>query len=373
MAPRQIARRALLFSISGTLATLRAQSGKGISLPVKPQHILDPATELDLYRLTDPAKTAVLPAPDLHCISRKGRFLLHGSDRTGSMQAYRLDWHTGESRQLTASAQLDPATLAMTNDDRTLLCFDGPSLRHMSLSNLREREVARVEQGWTRLPGFTVSLDGSRAAWVEKREDRSRLQLLRNAPSGGVETLVEAPGILSDPQLRPARSQISYRAGAQVRMVDLTDKANHELKLAPDAAVGQALWAPAGRTLLYLSTPADPKQLTALREYSPDDASDSLVAKTSQFASFGINGDASVFVGASRSLASPYVLLLLRVARRELTLCEHRSSNPFTVAPVFSPDSQSIFFTSDRNGKSAIYRLHVERFVEETGDEEPTG
>jgi oligogalacturonide lyase len=192
------------------------------------------------------------------------------------------------------------------------------------------------------------------------------------AVSGSVRTLAEVTGTLTDPQLRPARPQISYRAGADVRLVDLSGQSNRPLNLAPAAKTTQVLWAPSGETLLYLSTPDDPKQLTALREYAPEDGTDKLVAKTSQFASFGINGDSSVFVGASRSLASPYVLLLLRIARRELTLCEHRASNPFMVAPVFSPDSQSIFFNSDRNGKPAIYRLHVEKFVEETGTEERT-
>jgi len=56
------------------------------------------------------------------------------------------------------------------------------------------------------------------------------------------------------------------------------------------------------------------------------------------------------------------------VTRRELTLCEHHASDPAMVSPVFSPDSQSIFFASDRHGKSAIYRVHVEKFVEETDD-----
>ena len=76
--------------------------------------------------------------------------------------------------------------------------------------------------------------------------------------------------------------------------------------------------------------------------------------------------DSSVFVGASRSRASAYVLLLLRVTRRELTLCEHRASEPAMVTPIFSPDSQSVFFASDRHGKTALYRVHVEKFVEET-------
>jgi oligogalacturonide lyase len=73
-----------------------------------------------------------------------------------------------------------------------------------------------------------------------------------------------------------------------------------------------------------------------------------------------------VFVGASRSRASAYVLLLLRVTRRELTLCEHRASDPKMVLPIFSPDSQSVFFASDRHGKQALYRVRIEKFVEET-------
>ena len=84
------------------------------------------------------------------------------------------------------------------------------------------------------------------------------------------------------------------------------------------------------------------------------------------FASFGFNRDSSVFVGASGNAASPVVLILLRVTRRELTLCEHRASDPSAVAPQFSPDSQRIYFQSDREGKPAIYCMRVEKLVEKT-------
>jgi oligogalacturonide lyase len=90
------------------------------------------------------------------------------------------------------------------------------------------------------------------------------------------------------------------------------------------------------------------------------------VARTSQFVDFGFNRDTSVFTGASRNAASPTVLILLRVTRRELTLCEHRASHPETVAPMFSPDSQRLYFQSDRDGKPALYGLNVERLVERT-------
>ncbi len=93
---------------------------------------------------------------------------------------------------------------------------------------------------------------------------------------------------------------------------------------------------------------------------------DHFISATTQFVHFGRNADSSVFVGASGSKASPYVLLLVRAVRRELTLCEHKASDPRLVAPIFSPNSQRIFFQTDRHGKWAIYRMSMERLVEET-------
>ncbi len=107
-------------------------------------------------------------------------------------------------------------------------------------------------------------------------------------------------------------------------------------------------------------------KLNSLRENTPDTGADALIAPTSQFVHFGRNGDASVFVGASGSKASPHVLLLLRMTRREFTLAEHRASDPAMVAPIFSPMSQRVFFASDRHGKPAIYSMSVEKLVEET-------
>ncbi|MDE3195573.1 MAG: PD40 domain-containing protein, partial [Acidobacteriota bacterium] len=142
---------------------------------------------------------------------------------------------------------------------------------------------------------------------------------------------------------------------------------NRRLKLAPSGRVGEAVWSPSGQTLIYLHIPDDTKELISLREYAPGSGADREVAHTSQFARFACNGDASVFAGASRSKASAYLLLLLRVTRRELTLCEHHASDPGMVSPVFPPNSQSIFFVTDRHGRPAIYRVPVEKFVAETG------
>ena len=38
------------------------------------------------------------------------------------------------------------------------------------------------------------------------------------------------------------------------------------------------------------------------------------------------------------------------------------------VAPIFSPDSQRIFFVSDRHGKPAVYTVKVDKLVEKTDE-----
>jgi oligogalacturonide lyase len=54
-----------------------------------------------------------------------------------------------------------------------------------------------------------------------------------------------------------------------------------------------------------------------------------------------------------------------------LPLCEHRASDAAQVRPVFSPDSQRVFYQSDRDGKPAIYMVDVQRLVERTEDATP--
>jgi oligogalacturonide lyase len=361
--PRPLTRRAFVLSAAGTRAL--AQSGKGALFPSEWRRYNDPSTELIVYRLTDPAHTSSLPAYYQRAVARRGGFLLFTSDRAGSPQVFRMDLKTGECRQLTDAKALDPASVALQPDERGFCYFDGPALRQTNFTNVRDREVYRAPAGWERCPGGTLADDGSFAAFGERREGRSRLRVV-GLGRGAARTVTEQAWELSDPLPRPRRAQILYRQGdAALWLVNSDGRRAHSLKLA-DGRVGPAAWAPDGKTILYLHFPADKTQLNAIREYSPDQDSDKLVAKTSQFEHFGFNRDTSVFVGASRSAASPTVLLLLRLTRRELTLCEHRASSASIVAPVFSPDSQRVFFESDRHGKPAIYCIHVERLVEET-------
>ena len=201
--------------------------------------------------------------------------------------------------------------------------------------------------------------------FAERRQGVSRLRLVGLSRGTG-RTVTEAPFELADPLPRPRRAQILYRQGSEALwLVDSDGREPRRLHL-EDGSVGPADWSPDGKTVLYLNLPADKSRLNTIRECTPDQNTDALVAKTSQFVQFGFNHDASVFVGASRNAGSPDVLLLLRVTRREFTLCEHHASDPASVVPIFSPDSRAVYFQSDRHGKSAIYTVAVEKLVEAT-------
>ena len=349
-----------------TASALAADVVKGRLFPSEAWRFVDPATEFELDRLTDPAHTSRLPAYYNRAVSKRGGFMLFCSDRTGSFQAFRMDLASGGTRQLTDAEALDPPSVTLMPDERAFCYFDGPVLRLASLASLREREVYFVPDGWKRCPGASVTGDGLYAVFGESNGTTARLRLVSLLRKTPVATLAEAPFEVADPVARPRRAQVLYRQGDKALwLVNFDGQQNRRLMTAP-GALGPAQWAPDGRTIFYLNFPEIKQQLNSLRELTPDENTDKLLAQTSQFVQFAVNGDASVFVGASRNRASPHLLLLVRLARRELTLCEHRSSDPALVAPVFAPDSQKVYFQSDKHGKPAIYRLAVERFVEKT-------
>ena len=343
-------------------ACLGQNGGKGRILPSAFKRYADPATENAVTRLTDPAHSSILGS-GTHSVSRHG-FLVCASDVSGRYEAYRIDLKSGQQKQLTDAADLDPHSLTLMQDDRGIVYMDGSSLMTVNLASLRAREVYKVPQGFEHGRGIGVADDGMFAAMVEKKESHYRLQLI-NMAKGTAETLAEGEEEIGELIPRPKRASVLYRRGGGLWLANYDGKQNYRLRVA-EGGIGPALWNPDGRTVYYLSYPEDAHKLHALRQFVPDSNDDLAVANTSQFVAIGRNADASVFVGASGSKASPYVLLLVRAVKRELTLCEHRASDPAMVAPVFAPNSQHVYFGSDRHGKPAIYSIAVENLVEET-------
>jgi len=341
---------------------------KGQLVPSEYKRYKDAATEFDVFRLTDPAHESRLPAYYGRAFPRNGSFLIYSSDRSGAMQAYRMDLKSGQSRSLTEASDIVPDSLALA-DEHSLCYLDGRSLFLANLNSLHTREVYRIDEAFEAGHGFSLSEDGLYAALVEQKPGGSRLRLIAMR-TGTATTLAEASDSISDPMPRPKRAGMLYRRGSdELWLVNFDGAQNRKLRLA-SGGLGPAVWSADGRTVVYLNFPPTPKDLNNIRECTPDSNEDKFISNTTQFVAFNRNGDSSVFIGASGSKASPYVLLLVRSVKRELTLCEHRASDPRMTAPIFSPNSQRVFFQSDRDGKMAIYAMTVDRLVEATEADE---
>jgi len=326
----------------------------------------DPSTEIEVLRLTDPAYESRMPAPPGRAVTANSGQILYASTRTGQWQAHLLSLRDGRSRLLTSAAALQPEALTLTYDDRAILFFDGPSLRLSPLAGLREQEVAQLRDGFEREAGPICAPDGLSYYFVEAAAGRSELRRLRR-PSGEAETIAEGDKGILDPAPNPRRAMICWRTREGALFTSTIDGAGRRRVDTPEGRVLQALWSPDGQALLYLLQPDAPGRLAEIREQQLDARVDSLVARTSQFAAFSPNANASVFIGSSRSKVNPSILILLRITRRELTLCDHQATDPSHTAPVFTPNSQRILFQSDRHGRPALYAMDVERLLEKTG------
>jgi len=351
-------------------ASVAQEPGKGRTLPSVAAKYLDPATEFIVVRLTDPQHSCVLPAAGNHVLT--SRSMLYASNQTGRWEAFQMDLKNYQSRQLTEAGALDISSLAYlptqksAHSDKTFCHFDGTQMLETDTGRLRTREVYRVPEGFEKTPGASYSSDGQYAAFVEKGNGKFRLRVLQ-IQRGSASTVLETAEEIRDVRIRPKHPAVFYRLGTTANSIQFDGKQAKSLRL-PKEGTGQAEWSADGNALLYLTEPAETHKIVSLRTFQPDTGEDALIANTTQFLNFSSNTDASVFAGASGSKASPYVLLLTRTGKRELTLAEHRANDSSLVAPLFSPNSQFVVFGSDRHGNPAIYWIGVDRFVSDTED-----
>jgi len=355
-------RRTFLALLSSSAFSRAA--GRGTILAPAVSRYSDLATDLPVTRLTDPTVSSILPPASATPLSRRGNFLLYASDASGRWDAYRMDLKKSEARQVSEADALQPESLTLHAGEGGYCYFDGDRLMSATFAASRANPVYKLTDGFAPVGDLHMSADGTYVALVEKRGATYRLRLV-NLRTAIATTLAEADEGMNDPITRPKRASVLYRRGGGLYLANFDGKQNYRLRAAPGDVV-QAVWSPDGRSVLYLSIAGEAGKLNSIREFVPDSNEDRAVADTTQFAAFGRNGDASVFVGASGSKASPYVLLLVRAVKRELTLCEHRASNAAMVAPQFSPSSQQVYFNSDLHGKPAIYRMDVEKLVAAT-------
>ncbi len=154
-----------------------------------------------------------------------------------------------------------------------------------SFSGLRDSTAYTFDEATGHTGGFALSDDGMYAAFGMETGSDSRMLLLDLIHRTTTELSAQHVEI-GDPMFRPRRAQVLYRRDGALWLVDFTGKNNRKLKTAEGGELGPARWSPTGRTVYYLHFPGG-RELNTLREHTPDDNTDKLISKTSQFVQFG--------------------------------------------------------------------------------------
>ncbi len=308
-------------------------------------------------RLTLPTHDSFLPNAQNRSVSSREGFLVFSSNRDGTLAPFRANLKTGVVTHLGETNSLISDSLCLDSRERELWFLDDHALKAVDLQRLKARTV---------LEGITAfHVNGRKNVAVVQRDQK----LERWTPTG---TAPLADNVSSRGLISPDGSGcvFSRREAPDAEEFWFIPVAGGKAKLLAKGRISSPCWRPDSQALLFLRFVEHPAYVASeLKEAALDGSSERLVAETSQFITFAANGDGSVFVGASKSKAQPNIVLLLRSVGREMVLCEHRSHEPKSVWPVFSPNSQRVYFESDREGKSAIYSVNVEKFVDQTGEE----
>lgn len=354
---RSWTRRAVL----GTLSVPALLAAKGQETPGEAKKFLDAATEFEILRVTALEHNSWLPLASNRSFTRKGEALVFASDASGSPQLYRHDFKPNRIRQLTEAAALNTNTFTLTAGDRGLLFLDGRKLMQTAVA--RDRVVHEMPEDWAQSPRIALSDDGLTVVLSSSNGSRTRIVVTGRTPL----IVDERDGDIGTLHLRPRQAAVSFLSAGGLCYLPFATRKPVVLKTSPGEVLSSH-WTADGRSLLYLLKPAAAGKLSEIREIFPETNQDSFVARTSQYIHFQRNGDASVFLGASGSAASPHLLVLLRSVKRELTICEHRCSDARLSRAVLSPNSSRMAFQTDRHGKLVIYSMAVDRLIEETED-----
>jgi hypothetical protein len=318
---------------------------------------VDPATEAFVVRLTDLKSSNYLPAASNRFVSLKDRSLLFSSDRNGTLSPFQVDLRTGALRQLTIATHLSAESLCLDPKERWLYYLDGGQLKRLEVAKkgFRRQSSETIAE---EVDAFSISQNG--ALFAIRAGALERMDIGGTVPVAvtGAQTCFAQPdgkGCLFTRAISAAEHELWYAASIPAA----------KPVLLAAGRIRDPFWSPDGQSLLFLRDVITPNvALAEIHQVGLDGSGERCVAPTSQFACFAPNFDGSVFVGASRSKAQPNIVLLLRSAKREMTLCQHHSSHPADVSPVFSPDARRVYFQSDEEGKPAIYSVNVELLVE---------
>ena len=388
-------RRWLLSGLVGASSLYAVGRGTRVDAPVV--EFPDPLTERKMERLTDPAHLFRLPHRSERFLSDRNDTLYLAGELDGTRQVFEYDLRRHRLTQISEGPGLLSDSITLDHRNRSLFYMQGNRLIE---GGRGDKTIQEIPAGWRATGALTLSDDGALAAWIEMREGderddpseqfvhhpRCRLQV---APLiGGVaRTLVEEDNWLDMPRFRPRSHEILYvhegpwgEVAGRLQIVSADGTARSLRERIGEERIGAEQWSADGERIWFVHFPDAGLRGATIRTLDAAGKEETTVAPCSAFGWFHVNRDASALVGASKRPSGPNIYVLFPKLKREITLCEHGASGkPYPIAgtermdahaavaaPILSRDSQWAYFSSDREGRPAVYRMRLEDLVSET-------
>lgn len=375
---------------------------KGMRVKLNYDVSRDPDTGAEITRLTPPEVTCHRNYFYQKCFFNDGSLLFAG-EFDGNWNYYLLDLAKAEAVQLTEGAGDNTFGGFLSPDDKSLYYVKNDrTLLEVNLTTLQEREVYRVADDWVGYGTWVANSDCTKLVGIEiAKSDWTPLndwqifhdffhkgphcRLLRvDLQTGESSVIHEEKKWLGHPIYRPfddhtvafchegphdlvdARMWMVNEDGSNVRKV----KAHAE-----GESCTHEFWVPNGSALVYVSY-LKGQQGRTIYSFNPDTGVNEAVMQMPACSHLMSNFDGTMLVGDGSGTPvdvkdtsgytidnDPYLYAFdvakqayFRVARHDTSWATVANSRQVTHPhPSFTPDDSAILFSSDKDGKPAVY------------------
>lgn len=364
----------------------------------------DPDTGVRVTRLSPPDTACPRNYFYQKCFTNDGSKLIFGAEFGGSFNIWQLDLVSQIARQITDGTGNNYHGAYLSPDDQYLFYTKGGrEHRRVDLATLEEKIIYSVPPEWRGAGTWVPNSDCTRIAGMEMWQadqvsaesgwERFRKQFEANPrqrlididiASGEARVVLDQHRYMGHPMFRPfddsimgfchegphdlvdARMWFINADGSQLRKVK---------EHAPHESCMHEFWVPDGSKLMYVSyTKGDQERYIGAAD--PVTLANENIMAMPPCAHLMSNFDGSLLIGDGAGQlgdvsdkdghafeADPYIHLFDIKARSQRKVCRHDTSwaeykgNTQTTHPhpSFTPDEKRVLFSSDREGKPALY------------------
>lgn len=392
---------------------------------------IDPETGARMERLTPRGTACHHMRFNQRHVTRDGMFMLYSLERNDMRRICAMNLENGRSVQLTHGRDVADFSGVLSANDRYMYYLQANTVFRLDLLTLLRDCVYTASGGWS-IRTFTVSYSGRYLAVTESEGSRmptflessdwtafslsplappmSRIVYV-DAVTGDAQVVIEQKSWIGQAQIRPfdERTILFCHEGpydaidARLWLVSADGTRLRCPREQPkDTIITQEFWWPDGSKVGYYYATTGRNGSSSLRTVNPDTGEEQTVATCSPYVHCMCGCRGRLIVGDSSGSREPvhqlerddgldveamrdsemvedYIYVVDTLMQRELKLCHHGSTWSLKYGntqdahphPYLSDDGRWVFFTSDREGKPAVYRVDVGRFLWENIGHDP--